>query len=215
MTTTTDKMNMILPVVSETLGPTWAALILTAFEVLDEHDHTTDNGVKITPAAMNINAALDIANNQLQNIASGGLYNKTSADTTHTGSLQRVGSNLYWVNSSGTAVQLTSGSSVNAPGSGAMSVDSPGAYPYTVTTGDDNVVLLIDTTSARTVNLPAATNNIRVVLKDQNGSAQTNNITISPNGSDTIDGSNSDYTFETNFGAIQLISDGTSAWYVF
>lgn len=211
---TTDNMKLVLATVSETLGPEWATLINAAFEAVDLHDHSSDKGVKITPSGININASLDFNNNKAENVNAAALRSLSSADTSTLRSLQVVGSNLYYINGAGNAVQVTSGTSVNAPGSGALSVDTPGAYPYTVTTGDSETVLLIDTGSARTINLPAATNAMTVVLKDSTGTAETNNITVTPNGSDTIDTVNGNYTINSNFASIWLISDGVSAWYV-
>lgn len=211
---TTTNIQLVLGVVSETLGPEWAEIINAAFEKLDLHDHSSGKGVKVTPAGMDINAELDFDDNNAANLKAAGLKAQSSVLTSNTGSLQRVGANLYWVSGAGSSVQLTSGSSLNTSGTGKLSVDAPASFPYSVTTSDSEVVLVIDTTSARTLNLPAATNAMTVVIKDGDGQARDNNITISPNGSDTIDGSNSDYTIDWNNAALWLISDGTSKWHI-
>jgi len=212
---TTENMQLVLGVVSETLGPEWAELINEAFELVDAHDHSDGKGVLITPAGLNINEALDMNNQRLENLALAALQALSSANTSYAGSIHRVGSNLYWINGAGVAVQITSGSSVVSSGSGALSVDEPASFPYSVTTGDDSKVLVIPTdSSAQTINLPAASNAMTVYIKDKSANAQTNNITIAPDGSDTIDGLNSNYIINANAGMVGLISDGTSAWYI-
>lgn len=215
MTTTTENMALVLATVEETLGPEWAELINAAFELLDNHDHSDGKGVQITPSGLNINDDLDVQGQSLENVLNVILSTHAAADTAKTGSLQRVGNNLYYVNSSGVAVQITSGSSVNSAGSGQITIDEPASFPHSVTTGDANKVLLVPTNSvANTLTLPAATNAMLFHIKDKSGSAQTNNITVTPNGTDTIDGVNSDFTINENKATFGFISDGVSAWYV-
>lgn len=211
---TTTNMALVLATVSETLGPEWAELLNTIIERLDEHDHSDGNGARVTPAGLTINDDLDIAGNHLLRILTAALNSQGSADTTKTGTLQRVGSNLYWVNGSGNAVQLTSGSSVVSTGSGALRSSVISSYPHSVTTGDDMKALIIDSSSARTLNLPAASNTMAVWVKDGAGSAQTNNISIVPDGTDLIDGANTTYTVDANYASVCLVSDGVSKWYV-
>jgi hypothetical protein len=212
---TTDNMSLVLPTVSETLGPEWAEELNEALEVIDLHDHSEGKGVPVTPAGLDINDALDMQNQRLENLALAVLQALAAANTSYAGSIQRVGGNLYWINGGGTAVQLTSGSSVVSAGSGALSVNEPVSFPYSVTTGDNSKVLVIPTdASAKTLNLPAATNAMTVYIKDKSLNAQTNNITITPNGTDTIDGANTNYVVNANGVNIGLISDGVSAWYV-
>ena len=211
---TTTNMQLVLATVEQTLGPEWAELLNAMFERIDIHDHSDGKGVKVTPAGLDINDDLDVAENHLENVNTVGLISNSAAQTSRVRSLQAVGTNLYYINSSGAAVQITAGASVNAPGTGQLSVDAPASYPYSVTTGDSEKVLVIDTTVARTINLPAATNAMFVILKDGEGQANTNNITVSPNGTDTIEGDNSAFTIDTDFGAFGFISDGVSAWHV-
>lgn len=211
----TPEMNLDLPVVSSTLGPEWASLINAAFEVIDAHDHATGNGVKVTPAGININAALTMAGYALQSAASVSLANKVLADTDELGSIQRIDGDLYWVTPAGAAVQLTDGDSIVNTG-GLLSVLSPGAYPYTISSTDNSKIVLIDTTAARTINLPAAsTGEIYCYIKDESSQAQTNNISIVPNGSDEIDNVNSTYVIDWNDGSVGIISDGVSNWHLF
>lgn len=92
----------------------------------------------------------------------------------------------------------------------AINYSSPGAYPYSVLDANDWVVL-VDTTSARTINLPNLPTAGRVfVIKDATGSAGTNNISVTtPGGTVTIDGSTT-YTMNVDRGALTVMFDGTN-----
>ena len=84
-----------------------------------------------------------------------------------------------------------------------------GNAPYTALTTDN--ILLCDTSAAgRTINLPAATNKIAYKIKNLGA----NTCTIARAGSDTIDGATS-ALLTTQYEAITLASDGSSAWSVF
>ena len=70
---------------------------------------------------------------------------------------------------------------------------------------------LVDTTSARTIVLPAPAANAYLLIKDISGQAEDNNITIDPDGAN-IDGSGANKTLNINNVLCWLISDGTQ-WY--
>lgn len=211
---TTPNMNLALPTVSQTLGPEWATEINQAFDLVDTHDHAEGNGVPITPAGININADLELNDNGLLDGDYYQMINRNAADTTKLGSLQRIGSDFFYVNAAGIAVQITSGNSVVNPGSGVLSLTVVNSYPYSILSSDAQKVLIIDTSAARTLNLPSATNSIYVVIKDGVGSAQANKITVNPDGSDVVDGANSAYYIDANYASVGFISDGISKWYV-
>lgn len=83
-----------------------------------------------------------------------------------------------------------------------VKVTTPGAYPYTALTTD--YLILIDTASARTVNLMATpATGTTIVIKDNVGSAGANNITVTP-AAGNIDGSAS-YVMSTNYQSITLV----------
>tara|TARA_R110000824_G_scaffold141679_2_gene308463 strand:+ start:613 stop:1065 length:453 start_codon:yes stop_codon:yes gene_type:complete len=85
----------------------------------------------------------------------------------------------------------------------------------TYTVGVSEVVLLVDTTSARTINLPNITLNPgRIILvKDKTGSASSNVITIDPYGSNKIDGLNTSFSLQANYGAVLLVGGNGSEWH--
>lgn len=207
-------MSLNLPTVGVTAGPTYATLNNTAFETIDSHDHTSGNGVQVPTAGININADLEFNSNAATELTFIGLESQGSAPSTNLSVYVDSSNDLYYKNNSGTSVQLTNGSVIASTGSGVITYAAVASSPYAVTTGDAQKVLGVDTSSARTLNLPAATNVMWVTVKDESGSAATNNITITPNGTDKIDGVNASITISENYAARGLMSDGTDNWLV-
>lgn len=82
--------------------------------------------------------------------------------------------------------------------------------PYTIPT--NQATYLIDTTAARAITLPAASSSLFVTIKDKTGTAATNNITIIPP-TGTINGAAS-FVISTNYGRVNIESDGTNYWVV-
>lgn len=102
----------------------------------------------------------------------------------------------------------TSPSFVNLAFTGGLftSYTNPGAYPYT-TLGSDYIIL-VDTSLARTITLIASpTNGQQIIIKDNVGSASTNNITVSGNAKN-IDGAAS-FTMNVNYQSVALMYQGT------
>lgn len=111
---TTNFMGLDLPIVSVTLGPEYANQNNAAFEKIDEHNHSSGKGVRVPTSGLNINANVDFQENKPYDVLS---TQYISNDATLTGanninSTYVTGGNLYFTNSSGTAVQLTNGGSV-------------------------------------------------------------------------------------------------------
>lgn len=215
---TTTNMNMELPTVGVTIDPTWASNLNDALtNKVDLHDHTTGLGVRVPSAGLNINADLSFQSNDATNLRSVALNNNVA--TLPSGDIRALyasGGNLYYNNNSGTPIQITTGSSLNT---GALALNvwelTELAGNLTILSSDSFVVINTDTTSARTINLPAAsavTAGRYFTFKDKTGDAATNNITIVPNGSDTIDETASSTTVNTAYGSLTLISDGVSNW---
>lgn len=82
--------------------------------------------------------------------------------------------------------------------------------PYTV--ADSDCIMISDLTVAGpvSIDLPAVTYKKILFVKDGKGDANTNNITITPNGSDTIDGSAS-LVLSTNNNYVMLIGDSDNS----
>lgn len=216
---TTSNLLLSLPVVSQQPGPEWATMLNTALEVIDAHDHTSDKGVRITPAAMNINANLDINNKIFYNFQATRFQEQGAAltGTSNANALHSVNGDLYFTNGSGTAVQLTTGGSiVSSPGSASIFETTAVSSDLTISNSDTFVYLIIDTSSARQITLPLASGVSAgriYIVKDSDGTAEANNVTVVTQGSDTLDGASSQ-VLDTNYGSWTIVGDGSSAWYI-
>lgn len=83
---------------------------------------------------------------------------------------------------------------------------APGAYPYTVLTTD--YVIGVDTSAARTINLPASPRTGQTFrIKDVVGTAGANNVTIVP-AAGNIDGA-ANLLINSNYGSVDLCYNGT------
>ncbi len=216
---TTIFMDLELPTPSQTIGPLWASEINDAFDLVDAHDHSSGKGVKVKPNGLNINDDLDIQQNELLNVGAVELdaLNATLSGALNALKLHSYAGDLYFTNSSGSAVQITSGGSiVSSPGSASIFETTEISTDTTISSSDTFVYLAIDTSSARTITLPlasAVTAGRIYIFKDATGDADTNAITIARAGSDTIDGETS-FVHDIEYGAFILVSDGASKWYV-
>jgi len=111
---TTPNMNLNLPSPTVTTGPAWASDINTALTTVDAHDHSSGNGQQVTTAGLNINADLSISSNKLTDAKAVALVDNASplSGVTNLQNVHVSGGNLYYVNSGGVAVQITSGNNI-------------------------------------------------------------------------------------------------------
>jgi len=81
------------------------------------------------------------------------------------------------------------------------------------TTSTNHVLFVIPVGGGSTITLQTSDciNGREIIIKDTNGSAGTDNITIETQGSETIDGA-ATYTINSNYGKVTLISNGTN-WF--
>src|SRR5574337_725693 len=122
MSTTSPNMGLIVPTPATSgvtgsgdVGPDYAINISNdLLSTIDQHDHSSGKGVQITPAGININADLSLQQNNL-------IQSRAVRFVSQASALSGVGDvtelfvktgDLYYINSSGTPVQLTSGSQV-------------------------------------------------------------------------------------------------------
>lgn len=209
---TTPYMGLIEPDVGITPGPTWAQLLNALTDLIDAHDHTPGKGAKITPSGMTIDQDFTLNGFALLAAAYAQLVAQNST-LTGAGKIYQVGGNLYWNNGSGAPVQITVGNLVNAPGSGAVSA-SVVSSPYTVQASDAQKILVMDTsTTPGTFNLPAATTAMFFMVKDRSSNAQTNNLSVVPDATDTIDNVNATFVIDWDDALVGFVSDGVSKWY--
>lgn len=119
-----------------------------------------------------------------------------------------VFSNISFTGTS--AAMTTTTQAIRRTSNDGLVVKTPGAYPYTTVSQD--AVILVDTSSARTITpLASPLTGLRHIIKDSVGSAAANNITVTPSGQN-IDGAAS-YTINTNYGSITIVYSGTQ-WLV-
>lgn len=81
-----------------------------------------------------------------------------------------------------------------------------------ITNSNKTFQAITDTTAPRTVQIASAdisTVGFVAIVKDESGGAAANNITITTEGSETINGS-ATATINTNYGAVRLYSNGTN-----
>ena len=103
-------------------------------------------------------------------------------------------------------ISTSSGADLVLGGAIYLNVTTPGSYPYTTSPHDS--LILVDTSSARTINLAASPGTgLFLTIKDNVGSGVTNHITVSGNGNN-IDGAGS-ATILTAYGFLQLVFNGT------
>jgi len=215
----TPFMNLDLPEVLVTLSPEWAQEVNNAFDAIDEHDHSSGKGVKVKTAGLNINADLTFNNFSAINVKTLKLQNlsATQSGVLNSQSVYAVSGDLYYTNSAGIAIQLTSGGSlVSTPASAQSFGFTTITSDLSIAPADTFVFISTDTTAAREVTLPLASSVVAgrlYVIKDKTGSADSNNITITPSGSDTID-SEVNYIISSPKEAAYVISDGVASWFV-
>lgn len=119
MTTTTPNMNLVLPDVLLTPGPTYANLINTAQAAIDAHDHSSGKGVRITPSGLNISSDLSFQEtSNATNLRTVRFYNNTSISlgAADRGCFYVLNNELYFIDGAGNSLQLTLGGSLNLGG---------------------------------------------------------------------------------------------------
>lgn len=132
---TTPLMSLDLPSVGLTLGPTWASKLNIALERVDSHNHTSGQGSRVPTAGLLINNDLSFGYNNATDLYSARFLNQsaTLAGPNDRSSVSVVNGDLYFNNATGTAVKLTSGSSLNVAALGVIGGDYGGSNPASVT----------------------------------------------------------------------------------
>lgn len=115
---TTPNMNLTLPEVLVTSGPTYATQINNALDVIDAHDHSSSKGLKITPLGLNINQDLSLSLNQLVDVKAVKLTAQASVATL--GALYVKGVDLYYRDLSNNEIRLTASSQIDVSSVGAI-----------------------------------------------------------------------------------------------
>lgn len=110
---TLPNMGLITPTLGGDSGA-WDDKINACFALVDAHDHTAGKGVRITPAAMNINANLSFGGFA---ITAAGQVAFTAVAALTSGAktifVSSADNELYWRTNAGVNVKLTNGTSIN------------------------------------------------------------------------------------------------------
>ena len=124
-TITTPLMSLVLPIVGTQVGPTWAANLNSALTLVDSHNHQPGNGPRITTAALSIDGDLSLGSFNLTFIRALRLNSQTASlsGAAEARSVYSVAGDLYYSNGSGTPIQLTAGTGLNAASLGAIGGD--------------------------------------------------------------------------------------------
>ena len=131
--------------------------------------------------------------------------------------LRNGGSNTISVQFSAEEVKTKNGCGLEVDGNtelkGGIKASSIRDVNSTTTANDTDYILRCIQSGPITINLPAKGGNAgqTLVVKDALGNAGTHNITLDPNGGDTIDGM-STFTINNNFMAVTLVCDGINGW---
>ncbi len=151
-------------------------------------------------------------NNIALGASSGISYTTTESSNIVLGNVGTIGeSNVMRLGTNGTGLgqqsQTYIAGVINTVSGRVVKTTVPGAYPYTTLTTD--YVILVDTASARTINLVASpVTGTTYRIKDNVGTGAANNITITP-AAGTIDGAAS-FVINTNWGSVDCVYQGTS-----
>ncbi len=130
--TLSPNMNLILPGVGVTAGPTYASDLNSSLTIIDSHSHSAGSGVQITPDGLNISSDLSIGSNNLTLVRSVRLASQvaTFSAPADIGCLYESGVDLYFSDGSGNQVRITqAGGVAGTPGS-IGSLTSPASVNY-------------------------------------------------------------------------------------
>ncbi len=113
-TTISPNMNLPVPTVGEDPGPDWATNYNACMTAIDSHNHSSGQGVSITPSGININADLPLNNSNLTTIKTLRFQPQVSivAGASDIGCLQEVGVDLYYIDGAGNQIRITQSGSV-------------------------------------------------------------------------------------------------------
>lgn len=111
----TPNMNLLVPIPTLEASPNWAYDLNTSLATIDSHNHSTGNGVQITPTGLNINADLTFGNFNAIQLRSTRFTDQGSPLTASAPDLECLygsSGNLYWNSGGGSQVQITNGGSL-------------------------------------------------------------------------------------------------------
>lgn len=113
--TISPNMNLPVPIPAVTPGPDWATDVVACFSGVDSHNHSSGQGVQITPGGLNINADLTFGNNNAYALRSVRFSPQTAVlgGASDVGCLYEVGVDLYYNDGNGNVIRITQSGSVS------------------------------------------------------------------------------------------------------
>lgn len=129
---TSPNMNLPVPGVGVTTGPQFAIDLNACLAILDAHDHSAGNGVKVSPAGLNISADLSFLGNNAIRLRTCRFDSQTAVlgAAADLNCLQVVNGDLYYNDGTGNKVRITqSGGVAGSPGS-ISNLTSPASAAY-------------------------------------------------------------------------------------
>lgn len=130
--TITPNMSLTLPGVGTQAGPQYASDVNNSLSVVDAHNHTTNNGVAIPTAGINIDGDLPFNTfgaSDLQRLSLDTQITPLSGVTYPT-SLYASGVDLYYNDGSGNQIQITSSGQVNTATGNITGLVAPATASY-------------------------------------------------------------------------------------
>lgn len=219
-----NAMGLTIPTPQITAGPEYATEVSNDLEIIASHTHTgaaNNDGYQIPTAGININDDLSFQSNNAISLRSTRFVDQafTLSGIGDIGCVYEKSGDLWYNNSAGIPVQITSGSSV---------ITTTGGYEVTEITTNlvinpalSYILISCDSTSNTiTITLPLASDvptGRFYIIKDRTGKASLHNITVALNGTDTIDlvaPTPGNYVIRNKFDGICLVSDGISNWFL-
>lgn len=130
--TLSPNMNLILPTVGQEPGPTWASDLNTSLSILDTHDHSSGNGLTITPAGITISSDLSFIANNATNLRSSRYSSQVSALAlpTDLNAFYVLNGDAYFVDGLGNNIRFTQGGSIAGATGSITGLMSPASVTY-------------------------------------------------------------------------------------
>lgn len=128
----TPNMGLPNPIPGQDSGPDYADNLQSSLNIIDQHNHTSGNGIQITPAGLNINADLPFGSNSIVSLKSAVFTQQISLSTPNAAFVGTDG-NLYFNDGNGNpSIQITAGGLVNATSSGISSGSATASFVSSV-----------------------------------------------------------------------------------
>jgi hypothetical protein len=143
---TTVYMDLLLPIVSVTLGPLYATEVNAAFVQVDGHDHSPGKGKTVGVNGLNINGVLTFNGYSATNLNSVSLIILSPTILGSVGVLYASGEDLWFTDGAGVNIQITASHSVNTAGTGGWTGSyGTGGSTASYTLGSTTFALLSNT----------------------------------------------------------------------